>query len=169
MKKKLFLLILLFCIFLPYTVNADNRYVLKGTVSKIDMVPKELFGSWQVTSELEETNYPKIFKKNTADFWNLRRSGNVIELRNPMTGAVAEVYLQDIGYRDVTFYHTQKEGKYKVTDTVSIKLNVDGTTFTGENTIILEQLIEEDTRYIIETRKAVYKLYGRKVSGMSIF
>ena len=63
MKKKLFLLILLFCIILPYTVNADEKYVLKGTVSKIDMVPKELFGSWQVVSELEETNYPKNFKK----------------------------------------------------------------------------------------------------------
>ena len=155
---------------LPYNVKAENsKYVLKGTVSKIDMVPKELFGSWQVISELEETNYPKTFKKNTADFWNLRRSGNVIELRNPMTGAVAEVYLQDIGYRDVTFYHTQKEGNYKITDTVSIKLNVNGTTFTGENIIILEQLKEEDTRYIIESKKATYKLYGRKVSGMSIF
>jgi hypothetical protein len=169
MKKKLFLLILLFCIILPYTVNADEKYVLKGTVSKIDMVPKELFGSWQVVSELEETNYPKNFKKNTADFWNLRRSGNVIELRNPMTGAIAEVYLNDVSYRDVTFYHTQKDGNYKVTDTVSIKLNVDGTTFTGENTIILEQLIEEDTRYIIKSKKAVYKLYGKKVSGMNIF
>ena len=150
-------------------VNADEKYVLKGTVSKIDMVPKELFGSWQVVSELEETNSPKNFKKNTADFWNLRRSGNVIELRNPMTGAIAEVYLHDVSYRDVTFYHTQNDGNYKVTDTVSIKLNVDGTTFTGENTIILEQLIEEDTRYIIQNKKAVYKLYGRKVSGMSIF
>ena len=49
------------------------------------------------------------------------------------------------------------------------KLNVDGTTFTGENTIILEQLIEEDTRYIIKSKKAVYKLYGKKVSGMNIF
>lgn len=169
MKKNLFLLILLFCTVLPYTVNADEKYILKGTVSKIDMVPKELFGSWQVISELEETNYPKTFKKNTADFWNLRRSGNVIELRNPMTGAVAEVYLQDIGYRDVTFYHTQKDGNTKITDSVSIKLNINGTTFTGENVIILEQLKEEDTRYIIESKKATYKLYGRKVSGMSIF
>lgn len=169
MKKKLFLLILLFCTVLPYTVNADEKYILKGTVSKIDMVPKELFGSWQVISELEETRYPNNFKKNTTDFWNLRRSGNVIELRNPMTGAVAEVYLHDVGYRDVTFYHTQKDGNYKVTDTVSIKLNADGTTFSGENTIILEKLIEEDTRYIIENKKATYKLYGRKVSGMSIF
>ena len=99
--------------------------------------------------------------------WNLRRSGNVIELRNPLTGAVAEIYLNDVNNNNITFTHTQKEKFITLTDTVSLKLN--GNTFTGVNNLKLEVKKEENNRLITETKTATYQIKGTKVLGTSIF
>ena len=76
------------------TVLAQDNVVLKAEISMINAVPKQFFGTWSVQSTQVSTNSPKTFAKTSLDIWNLRRSGNVIELRNPVTSAVAEIYLE---------------------------------------------------------------------------
>ena len=64
---------------------------LKAGVS-IDSVPKAFYGTWRVVAKIDKQTGNRVnFKPNTIDVWNLSRSGNVINLNNPFTGASASV------------------------------------------------------------------------------
>ena len=111
---------------------------LKLGVSVTEKVPADLMGTWRVVSNLEETNYPATFKKNNIDIWNLSRTGDVINLRNPFTGASAYVRVEYV--KDNTIRFT-KEGNYDsqtLTDTVEITLS--GNKFTGKNYLSLKSM-----------------------------
>lgn len=165
--KKLLITVLILFLTSSITVFAQDSIVLKAGVSKINSVPKQFFGTWQVKSTLVTTDSPKNFKPSSADMWNLRRSGNVIELRNPMTGAVAEIYLNDVNNNDITFTHQEKEDNFKLTDTVKLHLN--GNTFTGTNELTLTKKKIYGDQYEIVIKKAKYTIEGQKISGTSIY
>lgn len=165
--KRILITVLIIFLTSSITVFAQDSMVLKAGISKINSVPKQFFGTWQVKSTLITTDSPKNFKPSSADMWNLRRSGNVIELRNPMTGAVAEIYLNDVNNNDITFSHEQKEENMKLTDTVKLRLN--GNTFTGTNELTLKQKKIYGDQYEIVTQTAKYKIEGQKISGTSIY
>lgn len=134
----------------------------------INAVPKQFFGTWSVQSTQISTNSPKSFAKSSLDLWNLRRSGNVIELRNPVTTAVAEIYLEDVTDSEITFTHYEKEGHTNIKDTVRIKLN--GNTFTGINELTLTTVRYDEYRKKYEDIKtAVYELKGSKVSETGLY
>ena len=165
--KRILITVLIIFLTSSITVFAQDSIVLKAGISKINSVPKQFFGTWQVKSTLITTDSPKNFKPSSADMWNLRRSGNVIELRNPMTGAVAEIYLNDVNNNNITFSHEQKEENMKLTDTVKLRLN--GNTFTGTNELTLKQKKIYGDQYAIVTKTAKYKIEGQKISGTSIY
>lgn len=165
--KRILITVLIIFLTSSITVFAQDSIVLKTGISKINSVPKQFFGTWQVKSTLITTDSPKNFKPSSADMWNLRRSGNVIELRNPMTGAVAEIYLNDVNNNNITFSHEQKEENMKLTDTVKLRLN--GNTFTGTNELTLKQKKIYGDQYEIVTKTAKYKIEGQKISGTSIY
>lgn len=165
--KRILITVLIIFLTSSITVFAQDSIVLKAGISKINSVPKQFFGTWQVKSTLITTDSPKNFKPSSADMWNLRRSGNVIELRNPMTGAVAEIYLNDVNNNNITFSHEQKEENMKLTDTVKLRLN--GNTFTGTNELTLKQKKNYGDQYEIVTKTAKYKIEGQKISGTSIY
>lgn len=165
--KRILITVLIIFLTSSITVFAQDSIVLKAGISKINSVPKQFFGTWQVKSTLITTDSPKNFKPSSADMWNLRRSGNVIELRNPMTGAVAEIYLNDVNNNNITFSHEQKEENMKLTDTVKLRLN--GDTFTGTNELTLKQKKIYGDQYEIVTKTAKYKIEGQKISGTSIY
>lgn len=165
--KRILITVLIIFLTSSITVFAQDSIVLKVGISKINSVPKQFFGTWQVKSTLITTDSPKNFKPSSADMWNLRRSGNVIELRNPMTGAVAEIYLNDVNNNNITFSHEQKEENMKLTDTVKLRLN--GNTFTGTNELTLKQKKIYGDQYEIVTKTAKYKIEGQKISGTSIY
>lgn len=165
--KRILITVLIIFLTSSITVFAQDSIVLKAGISKINSVPKQFFGTWQVKSTLITTDSPKNFKPSSADMWNLRRSGNVIELRNPMTGAVAEIYLNDVNNNNITFSHEQKEENMKLTDTVKLRLN--SNTFTGTNELTLKQKKIYGDQYEIVTKTAKYKIEGQKISGTSIY
>ncbi len=165
--KRILITVLIIFLTSSITVFAQDSIVLKAGISKINSVPKQFFGTWQVKSTLITTDSPKNFKPSSADMWNLRRSGNVIELRNPMTGAVAEIYLNDVNNNNITFSHEKKEENMKLTDTVKLRLN--GNTFTGTNELTLKQKKIYGDQYEIVTKTAKYKIEGQKISGTSIY
>lgn len=165
--KRILITVLIIFLTSSITVFAQDSIVLKAGISKINSVPKQFFGTWQVKSTLITTDSPKNFKPSSADMWNLRRSGNVIELRNPMTGAVAEIYLNDVNNNNITFSHEQKEENMKLTDTVKLRLN--GNTFAGTNELTLKQKKIYGDQYEIVTKTAKYKIEGQKISGTSIY
>ena len=102
----------------------------------------------------------------TVDVWNLSRSGDVINLNNPFTGASASVKLDYVDGNIIRFSKTgEYDGNKKLTDTVDLKLN--GDTFTGVNYLTLETFSIHD-KSLIKKDTAVYILKGEKISGTSI-
>lgn len=160
-KKLLFLFLFLF--FIGLTASAET---LKAGVSMVGAVPNSFFGSWRVVAKIDKQSGSVYFKPVTVDFWNLSRTGDVINLSNPFTGASASVKLD---YVDGNIIRFSKSGEYdgnkKLTDTVDLKLN--GNTFTGVNYLTLETFSIHD-KSLIKKDTAIYILKGEKISGSSI-
>ena len=166
--KKIIILFLIILFTGSITVLAQDNIVLKAGISMINAVPKQFFGTWSVQSTQISTNSPKTFAKTSLDIWNLRRSGNVIELRNPVTSAVAEIYLEDVKDSEIVFTHYEKEGYTNVKDTVRLKL--DGDTFTGTNELTLHTVrYDEFKKKYEDIKTAVYELKGSKVMGTGLY
>ena len=82
---------------------------LKAGISKIDSVPNSFYGSWRVVAKLDKQSGATYFKPQAVDFWNLSRTGDVINLNNPFTGASAFVKLD---YIDGNLIRFTKTGDY---------------------------------------------------------
>jgi hypothetical protein len=143
-------------------VNSET-YTLKTGISVIEQLPSSFFGMWRVAAKLSDTSSPQNFKPVSVDLWNLSRVGNVINLRNPFTGASASI---SVNYANGSVVRFTKIGDYdnkRLTDTVEIKLS--GDSFTGFNRLSLETLSDGKA---VRTQTAVYTLKGERISGMSI-
>ena len=139
---------------------------LKAGITKINDVPNSFYGSWRVVAKLDKQSGSVYFKPQSVDFWNLSRSGDVINLENPFTGANATVKLDYVDGNLIRFTKTgDYDGNKKLTDTVDLKLN--GDKFTGVNYITLETFSIRDNS-LIKKDTAIYLLAGEKISGTSI-
>lgn len=145
------------------TASAETT-VLQAGVS-ISKVPKEFYGTWRVKSKLISANNPDRFKENNIDLWNLSRSGDVITLDNPFSGAHASIMFDEINGNFVKFRKSGNYDSQKLTDTVELKLSKD--TFTGTNYIKLDTISQEDG-VVVRCDRATYKLTGEKISGDSV-
>lgn len=160
MLKKIFVILILF-IGLP--VLAET---LKAGISTVDSIPNSFYGSWRVVAKLDKQSGSAYFKPQAVDFWNLSRTGNVIYLENPFSGANATVKLDYVDRNLIRFTKTgDYDGNKKLTDTVDLKLN--GDKFTGVNYITLETFSIRDNS-LIKKDTAIYLLAGEKISGTSI-
>lgn len=160
MLKKIFVILILF-IGLP--VLAET---LKAGISTVDSIPNSFYGSWRVVAKLDKQSGSAYFKPQAVDFWNLSRTGNVIYLENPFSGANANVKLDYVDGNLIRFTKTgDYDGNKKLTDTVDLKLN--GDKFTGVNYITLETFSIRDNS-LIKKDTAIYLLAGEKISGTSI-
>jgi len=162
MKRKLILLILI--LFLTVSCVFAGETVLKVGIS-IDKVPKELYGTWRVTSKLVSSNNQEIFKPDSVDLWNLSRSNNVITLDNPFSGAHASIILDEVSDKVIKFKKIGDYDNKKLTDTVQLILSKE--TFTGVNYLKLDTISEVDG-HVIKSENATYRLTGEKISGASI-
>lgn len=148
-----------------FCAESYNGSVLKSGISLSEQLPSYFFGTWRVKSVLIETNSPKNFKTKNTDVWNLSKSGDVINLSNPFSGASASVTLDYVGKDAIRF---TRKGNYDdkiLTDIVELFLSEES--FYGSNKIILETLSNVDNK-VIKTVTASYKLTGEKIAGMSI-
>lgn len=162
MKKFLgFLLILIISMF-AYKVSAVT--LLQSGVS-IEQLPNALFGTWDVSSQLERTTDYSTFRVQTKDVWNLSREGNVLTLENPFTRAKAVVKLNQIEGNVIVFSKSSTSDNRILRDTVTIRIN--GDTFEGYDDLVYETVSLHDG-HVIKKVTAKYLLKGKKISGSSI-
>ncbi len=169
--KKLFIIALqvVICAMVVCTdaVYADDvnsgTFTLKTGISVVDQVPNSFYGSWRVSSRLQETSSPALFREKSTDLWNLSRTGDVINLNNPFTGANASITVHYVNGMSIRFSKIGDFDGKKLTDTVEITIN--GDDFTGYNTLKLDTIVDGK---VIKTETARYDLRGDKISGMSI-
>lgn len=161
MKK---FLIIIFAVFLTISAVCAADIVIKAGVS-IDKVPKNLYGTWRVSSKLTSTNTDGLFKEKSVDLWNLSRAGDVITLDNPFSGANASIVINSVEGSAVNFKRIGDYDNKKLTDTVRLVLAKD--TFKGVNNLKLDTVSEVDG-HVMKTEWAVYSLMGEKISGESL-
>lgn len=127
-----------------------------------DKVPKEFFGSWRVVSVCTHSTNKEYFGSKSLDLWTLSRMGNLVRLSNPVSGAVADVSVDDVKGQTVKFV---KKVYYPDEESIETPiLTLQGDKFSGIDKIIIKtfkdgKLIKED--YV------EYKVTGTKISGMN--
>ena len=158
--KKLFVLIISFVCILITPVHA---MVIEGNVSMSDKVPEELFGSWKVASVCTKATDKELIGTKSLDLWVLGRIGQVISLSNPLSGAKADISVNDVKGQTVKF---EKRGLYPDEESVETPiLTLQGDKFFGTDTIVIKtyrngELIKED--YV------EYQVRGTRISGFGI-
>ena len=160
MRRILCLLISVFLMMLNNVLASDNLTLTAGV--SVNDIPKTFFGSWRVTAKLEDSNSYTTFKPQSVDLWTLSRTGDIINLSNPFTGANADITVKAVEGNLVVFSKKAPYDNKMLTDTVSIRL--DKNSFTGINTLTLESFSLVDG-HVIKTETARYIIKGEKISG----
>ena len=137
--------------------------VIVGNVSMTDKVPDEFFGDWKVVSYCTKSTDKEYFGSTSVDIWTLKRTGDTITLMNPLSGARADVTVDDVKGNTVKFEKKTYYPDEESTETPILTLQ--GDNFTGVDKISIKtfkdgKLIKED--YV------EYKVKGTKISGSPI-
>ena len=159
MKKLLFILFSVVCM----CMLQAGAQVIEGNISMSDKVPEEFFGDWKVSAYCTRTTNKEYFDSTSMDIWTMSRVGDVITLMNPLSGAKAEITVNDVKGKTVKF-----EKKTVYPDEVSVEtpiLTLQGDNFTGVDKISIKtyqngKLLKED--YV------EYQVKGTKISGAPI-
>jgi hypothetical protein len=160
--KYLMVGLMLCCFVFGITQYTKAQEVLHGSITS---VPNNLFGLWRVVSTRIDTDAPATFKEKGTDLWNLSTENDVIKLSNPFSGAQAEIKVDNVNNKTVTFTKSSKTKNKNLTDKVTITIEED--VFEGFDELEL-QTLSNVTGEIIKTETAKYKIYGEKIAGKSI-
>lgn len=144
-------------------INSCNAMVIEGNVAMTDKVPKEFFGDWKVVSVCTKSTNKEYFDSKSVDIWTLKRTGDIITLMNPLSGARADITVNDVKGKTVKF---EKRSYYPDEESIETPiLTLQGDNFTGVDKISIKtfkdgKLIKED--YV------EYQVKGTKISGSPI-
>ena len=163
MRKFVLYIFAFLSLFFP-VVNAKEDTVLNAGIS-VNEVPQIFFGSWRVSAELDESNSYGTFKPKSADIWTLSRTGNVITLANPFSGAEAQILIKTVEGNLIIFSKESPYDNKVLTDTVAIRL--EKKSFSGINTLSLKSYSTLDG-HLIKTENARYIIKGEKLSGEDV-
>lgn len=159
MKKILLIIFVFVCIW----ILPSSAMVIEGNVAMTDKVPKEFFGDWKVVSTCVKSTNKEYFDSKSVDIWTLKRTGDVITLMNPLSGARADITVNDVKGQTVKF---EKRSYYPDEESLETPiLTLQGDNFTGVDKISIKtfkdgKLIKED--YV------EYQVKGTKISGAPI-
>ncbi len=137
--------------------------VIQGSVSMVDRIPDELFGTWKVFSVRVKTNNPEEFGESGVDIWNLSRSGNVITLMNPVSGARASVLVSDVSGNTVRFQKVSKDRDKESIETPVI--TVEDNNFYGIDKISVKKYKDGS---LFQEDNVEYKVKAIKMSGANL-
>ncbi len=158
MKKILSVLFM----FVYLCVNFACATVIEGNVTMTDKIPEEIYGSWRVEAVCTRTTNKEMFETGSVDIWTLNRNGETVTLSNPLSGARADININEVKGKTVKFV---KKSYYPDEESVETPiLTLQGDNFTGVDRINVKtyqngKLIRED--YV------EYQVRGTKISGAS--
>lgn len=159
MKKILFSLLSLVCL----CISPVTAQVIEGSVAMSDKVPEGFFGDWKVESVCTKSTDKELFNTKSLDIWVLSRQGDIITLKNPLSGARADITVDDVKGKTVKF-----EKRTNFPDEESIEtpiLTLQGDNFTGVDKIVIRTL--KDGKLIKEDY-VEYEVRGTRISGTGL-
>lgn len=161
MKKGFILISVVFLFFVSMPVKASAQ-TIQGGVSMIEQIPRDLFGSWTVSSIQTYTNNPKYSAPFGVDYWNIYRHADVLTLENPQTNAKASVTLDSVKNNTVTF--TRKSSKPNEETTETPTITIDGENFWGTDKMVIKKY---KNGALVSTDVVEFSIRGRKIGGAS--
>jgi len=144
-------------------ITPVTAQVIEGNIAMTDKVPTEFFGDWKVVSVCTKTTNKDLFDSTSIDLWTLKRQGDTITLMNPLSGARADITVNDVKGKTVKF---EKRSYFPDEESLETPiLTLQGDNFTGVDKISIKtfkdgKLIKED--YV------EYQVRGTKISGAPI-
>ena len=159
MKKILFLLSLTL-LFAQFQAFAQRP--LEASISLVDKLPPEFFGTWHVISIQKYCSNPLLNTPYSVDIWNISRLGDVITLTNPQTGAIASVKIDEVNGNSIKFTRTANSNEEFVVETPNITIN-------GENFVGTDKIVIENYKFgeHASTDVWVFNVKAKKISGAS--
>lgn len=139
---------------------------LTGGISTSDKVPSGFFGTWKVVAVRTNTTNTEMFAPSSVEIWNLSKQNDVITLTNPISGASASITVKDATSDTFTFQRVTGDSAESVTETAKLILN--GTNFTGSDTMVVrtrKKGMPERTENVRYTLKA-YKVSGSDIRSI---
>lgn len=161
--RKIFIILIFFLSFLSFPDFAEGK-VLEGGVTVTDRVPAGFFGAWKVVAVRVNTTNEQMFSPYSVEMWNLSKSGDVITLENPVSGAQASITVKDATENTFTFQRITGDSSEKVTETAALTLN--GDSFTGYDTMAVRYY---KNGKLLKEENVKYKLKAMKISGENIW
>ena len=155
----------LLLLFLTLFVSAQISFAqkpLEASVSLIDRLPPEFFGTWHVVSTQKYCSNPFLSTPFSVDIWNISRLGNVITLTNPQTGALASVKIDEVNGNSIKFTRIANSNDEHVIETPNI-------TIYGENFVGTDKIVIENYKFgeHASTDVWLFNVKAKKISGAS--
>ena len=157
--RKFFVIFILF-VFVLFFPQKIHSKVLNGGISVTDMVPAGFFGAWKVVAVQVSTTNSEMFAPYSVEMWNLFKTGDVITLENPVSGASASITVKDATENTFTFQRITGDSSEKVTETATLTLN--GDNFYGYDTMSVKYY---KNGKLLKEEYVKYKLKAAKISG----
>ena len=161
--KKFWVICFILFLFVQPLPSFSEGMVLKGGVALSNQVPKGFFGTWKIKSVMTYSNNKKIFNEETIDYWNLSKSGDVITLSNPVSGAEASVTVEEVQGNQIKFRHITESKNAKMTETPTLTLS--GENFHGTDKIVIDKFKNGEK---ISTDIVIYSISAQKITGSDI-
>lgn len=146
----------------PSLPSADKPISI--TVTKTLYLPPAMYGQWNVTGTLLETNAPDAFRPLVQDIWLLERIGDEVVISNPANGASATINVEKVEGNTAVFFREGQMSRNKMFQEVP--------TITVSDDTLLGHSVNR-IRYMKEGRVnreyyAVYQLQATRISGARV-
>ncbi len=89
----------------PTSSNSKRPKPISASISKSQFLPPEMYGTWELTSKLIDTNARREIGHVTHNIWVLQRMGEQVILSNPNTGASTSIQVDNVRGTTATFHH----------------------------------------------------------------
>jgi hypothetical protein len=134
---------------------------LTATVTHTLYLPPAMYGEWNVTGTLIESNAPDLFTPNVSDIWLLEREGSQITVTNPVNGANAAISVDKAEGDQATFHRSGTAGKHAIYQEIPT-ITVHGDTFNGQSLNKIQQI---KNGQILSEVYGVYRLEATRISA----
>lgn len=144
-------------------ITQPQQGILKGGISTTKDLPKNFYGTWQVTGTLIDTNNPYSFKEKSSDIWIFEKNKETVTLINPNTGAKASITVNEVVGNKATF--TRKQRHLNKIEYEQPIITINGDNFYGTDLLVIE---EYRNGKLINRNIVKYEIRGQKIAGPAI-
>ena len=145
----------------PASTQFSNTPALSATVTHTLYLPPAMYGEWNVSGRLIETNAPDLYSPLSNDIWLLEREGNDITVTNPTNGARASVSVDRAEGDQATFHRSGTAGSHSIYQEIPT-ITVHGDTFSGKS---LNKLQDIKNGQVVNEVYGIYQLEATRIGA----